>query len=172
MAQRGSSSRGAAAQCQWWLTSPPTHPVYYLVPPHPPIQIVGNEVFEDGYVPVVCGLSRANEKDILRAWDAVKGAKLPRVHTFIATSPIHMEFKLKKTPDEVVAIAVNAVKFTKSLGCDDIEFSPGRCRGVVCGVVWGGVVGVVGVVGGWMVRQAGWRRGGRLTPTASLTMLA
>jgi 2-isopropylmalate synthase len=85
---------------------------------------IGNEVFEDGYVPVICGLSRANPKDIERAWDAVKGAKLPRVHTFIATSPIHMEAKLNKTPDEVLEIAVNAVKFAKSLGCTDIEFSP------------------------------------------------
>ena len=85
---------------------------------------VGNEVFEDGYVPVICGLSRANPKDIERAWDAVKGAKRPRVHTFIATSKIHMETKLNKTPDEVVEIAVNAVTFAKSLGCDDIEFSP------------------------------------------------
>jgi 2-isopropylmalate synthase len=85
---------------------------------------IGNEVFEDGYVPVICGLSRANPKDIERAWDAVKGAKLPRVHTFVATSPIHMESKLNKTPDEVVEIAVNAVKFAKSLGCNDIEFSP------------------------------------------------
>jgi 2-isopropylmalate synthase len=85
---------------------------------------VGNEVFEDGYVPVICGLSRANPKDIQRAWDAVKGAKFPRVHTFIATSKIHMESKLNKTPDEVVEIAVNAVTFAKSLGCDDIEFSP------------------------------------------------
>lgn len=85
---------------------------------------VGNEVFEDGYVPVICGLSRANPKDIERAWDAVKGAKRPRVHTFIATSKIHMESKLNKTPDEVVEIAVNAVSFTKSLGCNDIEFSP------------------------------------------------
>jgi len=58
--------------------------------------VVGNDKFEDGYVPVICGLSRANEKDIKRAWDAVKGAKLPRVHTFIATSKIHMESKLKK----------------------------------------------------------------------------
>jgi len=86
--------------------------------------VVGNEVFEDGYVPVICGLSRANPKDIQAAWDAVKGAKLPRVHTFIATSPIHMETKLQKTPDEVVEIAVNAVTFAKSLGCNDIEFSP------------------------------------------------
>jgi len=87
-------------------------------------EIVGNEVFEDGYVPVICGLSRANEKDIQCAWDAVKGAKRPRVHTFIATSKIHMESKLMKTPEEVVKIAVNAVKFAKSLGCNDIEFSP------------------------------------------------
>jgi 2-isopropylmalate synthase len=86
--------------------------------------IVGNEVFEDGYVPVICGLSRASEKDIQCAWDAVKGAKRPRVHTFIATSKIHMESKLNKTPDEVVEIAVNAVKFARSLGCNDIEFSP------------------------------------------------
>lgn len=85
---------------------------------------VGNEVFEDGYVPVVCGLSRANEKDIQRAWDAVKGAKRPRVHTFIATSKIHMETKLRKTPEEVVEIATKAVAFAKSLGCEDIEFSP------------------------------------------------
>jgi len=86
--------------------------------------VVGNEEFEDGYVPVICGLSRAFEKDIKRSWDAVKGAKLPRVHTFIATSKIHMESKLNKTPDEVVEIAVNAVKYAKSLGCNDIEFSP------------------------------------------------
>ena len=86
--------------------------------------MVGNEVFDDGYVPVIAGLSRANEKDILRAWDAVKGAKRPRIHTFIATSEIHMKSKLNKTPDEVVAIAVNAVTYAKSLGCDDIEFSP------------------------------------------------
>jgi len=85
---------------------------------------VGNEIFEDGYVPVICGLSRANPKDIQRAWDAIKGAARPRIHTFIATSKIHMESKLNKTPDEVVEIAVKAVTFAKSLGCDDIEFSP------------------------------------------------
>mmetsp|Transcript_33159 Transcript_33159/g.37707 ORF Transcript_33159/g.37707 Transcript_33159/m.37707 type:complete len:643 (-) Transcript_33159:178-2106(-) len=86
--------------------------------------IVGNDVHKDGYVPVICGLSRAFPKDIERAWDAVKSAMKPRVHTFIATSSIHMETKLNKTPDQVVEIAVNAVKFAKSLGCEDIEFSP------------------------------------------------
>ena len=85
---------------------------------------VGNNVDKNGYVPVICGLSRANSRDIERAWEAVKGAKLPRVHTFIATSNIHMETKLHKTPDEVVQIAVDAVTFARSLGCNDIEFSP------------------------------------------------
>jgi 2-isopropylmalate synthase len=86
--------------------------------------VVGNDVFDDGYVPVICALSRANERDIQRAWEAVRGAKYPRVHTFIATSQIHMETKLNKTPDQVVEIAVRAVQYAKSLGCDDIEFSP------------------------------------------------
>ena len=54
----------------------------------------------------------------------MKGAVRPRVHTFIATSKIHMEHKLRMSEDEVVKNAVNAVKFLKSLGCDDIEFSP------------------------------------------------
>jgi 2-isopropylmalate synthase len=85
---------------------------------------VGNEVYEDGYVPVICGLSRANKKDIDAAWEGVRHALRPRIHTFIATSPIHMESKLRKTPDEVVAIAVEAVKYARSLGCDDVEFSP------------------------------------------------
>jgi len=87
-------------------------------------RVVGNNVDEFGYVPVICGLSRANVQDIGRAWEAVKNAKLPRVHTFIATSNIHMETKLRKTPDEVVQIAVDAVAFARNLGCDDIEFSP------------------------------------------------
>ncbi len=85
---------------------------------------VGNEPFADGYVPVICGLSRANKKDIDASWEGVRHALRPRIHTFIATSKIHMEDKLKKTPDEVVKIAVDAVKYAKSLGCDDIEFSP------------------------------------------------
>jgi len=87
--------------------------------------IVGNEVlYEDGYVPVICGLSRCSKKDIETAWNAVKGAKLPRIHTFIATSKIHMESKLMKTPEEIIEIAVSSVEFAKSLGCNDIEFSP------------------------------------------------
>ncbi|KAL5140410.1 2-isopropylmalate synthase 2, chloroplastic [Glycine soja] len=87
-------------------------------------QAVGNAVDNDGYVPVICGLSRCNEKDIRTAWEAVKYAKRPRIHTFIATSPIHMEYKLRMSKDKVVDIARNMVKFARSLGCDDVEFSP------------------------------------------------
>ena len=50
--------------------------------------------------PVICGLARANEKDIDAAGKALAPAKKRRIHTFIATSPIHMEYKLKKTPDQ------------------------------------------------------------------------
>mmetsp|Transcript_11203 Transcript_11203/g.28730 ORF Transcript_11203/g.28730 Transcript_11203/m.28730 type:complete len:663 (-) Transcript_11203:87-2075(-) len=85
---------------------------------------VGNEPGPDGHVPVICGLSRTKFPDLERAWDAVKGAAKPRVHTFIATSEIHMKFKLKMTPDEVVENAVAAVRHLRSLGCTDIEFSP------------------------------------------------
>ncbi len=72
--------------------------------------------------PVICSLSRTRKEDIERAWEAVKYSDKPRIHTFIATSPIHMEKKLKKTPDEVLNIAVESVKFAKSL-CPDVEFS-------------------------------------------------
>lgn len=70
----------------------------------------------------VASLARALPQDIDRAWQAVKHAKKPRIHTFIATSDIHMEFKLKKTPDQVYEQAVEMVKYAKSY-CDDIEFS-------------------------------------------------
>lgn len=76
------------------------------------------------YVPVICGLARCNKKDIDAAWEAVKLAKRPRIHTFIATSEIHMKYKLKKSKEEVVERARSMVKYARSLGCDDVEFSP------------------------------------------------
>eukprot|EP00850_Spirogloea_muscicola_P004066 SM000017S02806 [mRNA] locus=s17:294658:299077:- [translate_table: standard] len=85
---------------------------------------VGNAVDASGYVPVICGLARCNKADIDAAWEGVSKALRPRVHVFIATSPIHMEYKLRKTPDEVVDIAVKAVTHARSLGCTDVEFSP------------------------------------------------
>ncbi|KAL6774011.1 LEU2 [Auxenochlorella protothecoides x Auxenochlorella symbiontica] len=85
---------------------------------------VGNNVDADGYVPAICGLSRSREADLERAWDAVRHARHPRVHVFLATSPIHMEHKLRMTPDQVIRQAVESVKHLRSLGCKDIEFSP------------------------------------------------
>ena len=71
----------------------------------------------------VASLSRASVKDIDVAWDAVKHAVNPRIHTFLATSPIHMEYKLKKSPEEVLEMAVAAVKHAKGY-TSDVEFSP------------------------------------------------
>ncbi|MDD5180927.1 MAG: 2-isopropylmalate synthase [Gallionellaceae bacterium] len=70
----------------------------------------------------VCSLARANEKDVRAAGEAIKPAKSGRIHTFIATSPIHMEKKLRMTPDEVVERAVAAVKLAREY-TDDVEFS-------------------------------------------------
>ncbi len=70
----------------------------------------------------VCGLARANEGDIRRAGEAIQPAARGRIHTFIATSPIHMEKKLRMTPDEVVAQAVRSIGWAREY-TDDVEFS-------------------------------------------------
>jgi 2-isopropylmalate synthase len=70
----------------------------------------------------ICGLSRANEKDIQRCYDAVKHAPLNRIHTFLATSDIHLKHKLKMSREECVSKAAKAVAFARSL-TDDVEFS-------------------------------------------------
>ncbi len=70
----------------------------------------------------VCSLARANERDVRAAGEAIKPAKSGRIHTFIATSPIHMEKKLRMTPDQVVENAVKAVKLALEY-TDDVEFS-------------------------------------------------
>jgi 2-isopropylmalate synthase len=74
-------------------------------------------------VPVIAGLARANQVDIDKAWEAVKGAAHPRIHTFLATSPIHMKYKLKMDSEEVVERVREMVRYAKSL-CADVEFSP------------------------------------------------
>jgi len=71
----------------------------------------------------ICGLARANARDVGLAADAVKPAESPRIHTFIATSDIHMKMKLDMTPDEVVSQAVRSVKRATKY-TDNIEFSP------------------------------------------------
>ncbi len=72
--------------------------------------------------PAICSLARAVPRDIEMAWEAVKAAERPYIHTFIGTSPIHMEYKLRKKPDEVVEMAVAAVKQAAKL-CPEVEFS-------------------------------------------------
>jgi 2-isopropylmalate synthase len=70
----------------------------------------------------VCSLCRSVKGDIQAAADSIRNAKLQRIHTFIATSPIHMEYKLKMTPDQVVEAAVGAVSMAKGF-VEDVEFS-------------------------------------------------
>lgn len=75
--------------------------------------------------PVIAALARATKQDIDRAWEALQYAEKPRIHTFIATSDIHMEYKLKMTPEEVIKRAIEAVKYSKSLSPKvEVEFSP------------------------------------------------
>ena len=71
----------------------------------------------------ICGLARANARDVGLAADAVKPAESPRIHTFIATSPIHMREKLRMSPDQVLEQAVLSVKQAKN-STGDVEFSP------------------------------------------------
>ncbi len=73
--------------------------------------------------PVIAALARTTELDIARAWEALKEAERPRIHTFLATSDIHLQFKLRKTRDEVLKQISWAVGYAKSL-CADVEFSP------------------------------------------------
>ncbi len=72
--------------------------------------------------PVICGLARTIEKDIESAAEALSPAKHWRIHTFTSTSPTHIEYMLKMTPQQVLEKAVKAVKFAKSC-TDDVEFS-------------------------------------------------
>ena len=83
---------------------------------------VGNS--RDGArAPIIAGLARANASDIDTCWEAIKPAAHPRIHTFLATSDIHLEHKLKMTRDEVVARVGEMVARAKKY-CDDVEFSP------------------------------------------------
>ena len=73
--------------------------------------------------PVICGLARASKKDIDAAWQAVRHAAHPRIHTFLATSPVHMQYKLRMSPEDVVDRVIEMVAYARSL-CPEIEFSP------------------------------------------------
>ncbi len=72
--------------------------------------------------PVICGLARAHDADIDRCAEALKPAKRQRIHTFISTSPLHMEYKLQMSPDEVHQAVIDSVTRARNL-CDDVEWS-------------------------------------------------
>lgn len=83
---------------------------------------VGNP--KDGSkAPIICGLARAVRSDIDKAWEAVREARFPRIHTFLATSEIHMKYKLRMDREQVVERVVEMVSYARSL-CEDVEFSP------------------------------------------------
>lgn len=73
--------------------------------------------------PVVAGLARCHKADIDAAAQALKRAKHPRIHVFLSTSPLHMKYKLKKSPAEVLRIATDLTRYARSL-CRDVAFSP------------------------------------------------
>jgi len=83
------------------------------------VQAIAREV--EG--PVICGLARTAKQDIEAAWNGVRDSERPRIHTFIATSDIHIERKLQTTRDDVKGQARAAVAYAREL-CDDVEFSP------------------------------------------------
>jgi len=73
--------------------------------------------------PIICGLARLVEKDIVACGKALKAAARPRIHTFVGTSAVHVEKKLRKTNEEVESMAIAAIKLARKW-CDDVEFSP------------------------------------------------
>jgi 2-isopropylmalate synthase len=83
------------------------------------VQAIANAIKDS----TICSLSRANDRDISRAAEALKGARSPRIHTFIATSALHMEKKLRMTPEQVLEQAKLSVRFARNL-VGDVEFSP------------------------------------------------
>jgi 2-isopropylmalate synthase len=87
------------------------------------VQTIAEQVGGKKDSPIICGLARASEKDIKKAAQALEPAANKRIHTFIATSDIHLEYKLKKTRPEVLQIAGEMVAYAKSF-VDDVEFSP------------------------------------------------
>mmetsp|Transcript_9513 Transcript_9513/g.18704 ORF Transcript_9513/g.18704 Transcript_9513/m.18704 type:complete len:590 (-) Transcript_9513:305-2074(-) len=86
------------------------------------VQRIANEVGNYEDPPIICGLARATKSDIETCAKAVAGARFPRIHTFIATSDIHMEYKLRKSREEVLAITKEMVSFARTF-CEDVEFS-------------------------------------------------
>lgn len=77
----------------------------------------------EGKAPIICGLARTTRNDIDKCWEAVKPAAYPRIHTFLATSDVHMQYKLRMTRDQVIEKVREMVGYARSL-CADVEYSP------------------------------------------------
>src|SRR5918996_304406 len=88
-----------------------------------PAREVARQVGTLDGAPSICGLSRVGLGDIDRCWEAVKYATRPRIHTFVATSDIHLKYKLRKSRAEILKAAEDAVKHARGY-CEDVEFSP------------------------------------------------
>lgn len=86
------------------------------------VETIANQIGKSSSSPQICALSRALKQDIDACWNAIKYAKNPRIHTFIATSDIHIEKKLKMTHQQVLDTAVNAVRYAKKF-TENVEFS-------------------------------------------------
>ena len=87
------------------------------------VRRVALEIGAGETAPIIAGLARANRADIERAWEAVRPARRPRIHTFLATSDIHLKYKLKISREECVARIAEMVALARGL-CEDVEFSP------------------------------------------------
>ena len=84
---------------------------------------ISQEVGQSADGPIIASLARCNKKDIDQAWGAVQWAKKPRIHTFLATSDIHLQYKLKMSREDAIETAGDMVQYARSL-CGDVEFSP------------------------------------------------
>ncbi|MEJ2563722.1 MAG: 2-isopropylmalate synthase [Anaerolineales bacterium] len=84
---------------------------------------IGQVAGPSGQPPVICGLARATKADIDKSWQAIQYAERPRIHTFLATSEIHMKHKLRMKPKQVLASVKEMVAYAKAY-CEDVEFSP------------------------------------------------
>ena len=83
------------------------------------VRLIASEVHR----PIIAGLARASKPDVEHAWIALHHAKRPRIHTFLATSDLHLEYKLKISRQQALDRTYESVAFARSL-CDDVEFSP------------------------------------------------
>ena len=86
------------------------------------VRNIADQVGRSDRAPIICGLARASHKDIDAAWEGVKSAIRPRIHTFIATSELHMQHKLRMSRQEVLERVRDMVKHARNL-CGDVEFS-------------------------------------------------